>query len=356
MASKMNQSSENRTAQNAKQFSIIIPVYNGERTLQDTLRSVKQLAEVPFELIVVDDASTDGTAALAQREGATVVQHETNQGPATARNRGAEAAQNEILVFTDSDVLVPKRMLQRLSQHFRKPAVSAVQGVFSDVCPYANFFSQYKNLYNRYVLLSLPDWIDTTFTSITAVRREAFLASGGFDQNIRTASVEDRTLGRNLKKKGFKIYLDRSLEVIHNKKLTCWGFLKNQFRRSRDLIKLMLRNRSENSLPKDEDVNSLDQKGRFGTNSLHTMLRIPVAYLMLLLVGLSFIDLIFLLVVGLVGLLFFYFIAPFEWFLIRHRGLAFAAKGFVVNFVDALMSGLGIGVGLLDYYMLGKRY
>jgi len=182
--------------------SIIIPVYNGQNSLPDTLRSILNL-DGECELIVVDDASTDNTAALSKEAGAQVLTMPHNVGPATARNRGAQAANGNILLFTDSDVLLPKSLLKDLRHVFTEIKCDAVQGTFSDVCPYGNFFSQYKNLYNRFVLNQLPDWIDTTFTSITAVKKGAFQQCGGFDENIRGASVEDRTLGRNLRKHGF---------------------------------------------------------------------------------------------------------------------------------------------------------
>ncbi|MBZ0258545.1 glycosyltransferase, partial [bacterium] len=226
-------------------YSIIIPVYNGTKTLPDTLNSVMRMEGADYEVIVVDDASTDNTVEVAAHAGACVVALETNSGPATARNRGAQEAKYDKIVFTDSDVLVSKNLLQQLENHFQQSGADCVQGIFSEVCPFANFCSQYKNLYNRYVLSQLPGWIDTTYTSLTAVKTNAFLQCGGFDENIRGASVEDRTLGRNLKRSGFKIWLARDIEVLHNKKLTFKGFLLNQYRRSRDLIKLLLRNREE---------------------------------------------------------------------------------------------------------------
>lgn len=335
--------------------SIIIPVYNGEKSLPDTLRSVFALEPAADEVIVVDDASTDSSAALAERAGARVIRLEQNGGPARARNHGAREARFDTLVFTDSDVLVPKQLLLKLHTLFVNTGADAVQGIFSDVCPYANYFSQYKNLYNRYVLMQLPDWIDTTFTSLTAVRRSAFLACGGFDENIRSASVEDRTLGRNLRKHDFRIRLDRSIEVIHNKKMTVWDFIKNQFRRSRDLAKLLLRNRSETAVP-EEIMAPVDESGRFGTNAFATMIRIPMAYAALGLAGLTGFDWIFAVFAGLFFCVFLYLIIPFEMYLLKKRGIHFALQGIPVNFLDALVSGLGVAAGLVEYSLLGRKY
>ncbi|MBN2328312.1 MAG: glycosyltransferase family 2 protein [Candidatus Omnitrophica bacterium] len=339
----------------ARGYSIVIPVYNGEETLPDTLRSVMNLEYESYEVIVVDDGSCDDSAGLARRHGAAVIRLEANQGPAHARNVGAAHAAFDIVLFTDSDVLLRKGALIKLDERFRESGADAVQGTFSEVCPFADYFSQYKNLYNRFVLNRLPDWIDTTFTSITAVKKSAFLECGGFDANIRGASVEDRTLGRNLIRKGFRIRLDRSIEVVHNKKLTWLGFLRNQFRRSRDLAKLLLRNRAPQTNDLQE-ISSFAEEGRFGTNSLSTMARIPIAYTMLALIALSVMEPTF----GILALacfaVFLGMIFPFECELIKKKKLSFALVGIGVNFVDALVSGMGIVVGFVEYFGFNKKY
>ncbi|MGC9327201.1 MAG: glycosyltransferase [Candidatus Hinthialibacter sp.] len=336
-------------------YSIIIPVYNGEKTLPDTLRSVKNLQYDSYEVIVVDDGSSDESGALARRHGAVVLRLENNQGPAHARNVGAAHAAYDTVLFTDSDVLLPKRSLEKLDARFRESGADAVQGTFSEVCPFANYFSQYKNLYNRFVLNRLPDWIDTTFTSITAVKKSAFEDCGGFDANIRGASVEDRTLGRNLIQKGFRIRFDQSLEVVHNKKLTMMGFLRNQFRRSRDLTKLLLRNRMQT--PEESPaMSSFSEDGRFGTNSLSTMARIPIAYTLLVLLFLGVFDPVFGILALVFLAIFIGMIAPFEWELLKQKKLSFALTGIGVNFIDALVSGLGIAAGMVDFFLFKKKY
>ncbi|MGI6454390.1 MAG: glycosyltransferase [bacterium] len=350
-------------SQDKAEFSICIPVYNGMNSLPDTLRSIRNLDYPGYEIVVVDDASKDQTADMAEQAGARVIRLSTNSGPATARNRAAQEASGEILLFTDSDVLIPKSALAQIRQVLFQTGADAIQGTFSLVCPYSNYFSQYKNLYNRFVLNQLPDWIDTTFTSITAVKREAFLQCGGFDQNIKGASVEDRTLGRNLIDSGYKIYLDRSLEVIHNKYLSGWGFMKNQYKRSRDLIKLLLRNRLKKkqstmeSSVQNQDTSVQNQKQmRFGTNALSTMLRIPLIYLILLLVVFALISPILWGVVLLLGIIYLYLISAFELYLLRIKGPGFALRGIPVNMLDAFISGLGILAGIAEFKLLGKPY
>lgn len=333
--------------------SIIIPVYNGGNTLADTLTSVTQLEYPCKEIIVVDDGSTDNTCAIAESFGARVIKLEQNSGPAAARNQGALHATYDILLFTDSDVWVKKNLLHDLLHTFQRTHADAVQGTFSEVCPHANYYSQYKNLYNRFVLNSLPQWIDTTFTSITAVKKDAFQQCGGFDANIRAASVEDRTLGKNIIEHGFTIYFDPSLEVVHNKKLTAWGFIRNQYLRSRDLAKLMLRNSAE---PKRKRDAHKPNEENFGTNSQATMARIPVVYLILLvLLCIGNEPNLWVVLVFLFGF-FLYFIYPFHFYLIKKRGILFSLKGIPVNFADAFVSGLGVMTGIVEFVFLKMKY
>ena len=89
-------------------ISFIVPAYNEEHELSDTLAAIRDAASAatqPYEVIVVDDASTDATPQIASRAGATVVQIHRRQ-IAAARNAGARAAQGEYLFFIDADTRI----------------------------------------------------------------------------------------------------------------------------------------------------------------------------------------------------------------------------------------------------------
>lgn len=82
--------------------SVVIPVYNGERYLAEALESVFAQTLPPHEVIVVDDGSTDGSAAIAGRYPVTLIRRE-NRGPAAARNTGVAVCTGEYLAFLDAD-------------------------------------------------------------------------------------------------------------------------------------------------------------------------------------------------------------------------------------------------------------
>jgi glycosyltransferase involved in cell wall biosynthesis len=83
--------------------SVVIPAYNSERMLQRALQSVLVQRPAPAEIVVVDDASTDGTAAVAEEMGARVIRHERNLGEGAARNSGIAAATQPWVALLDSD-------------------------------------------------------------------------------------------------------------------------------------------------------------------------------------------------------------------------------------------------------------
>ena len=82
--------------------SIIVPVYNGEKYLREALESVFEQDYSPYEVIVIDDGSTDDSARIAQSFAVRYVYQE-NQGPAIARNKGIEISTGEYIAFIDQD-------------------------------------------------------------------------------------------------------------------------------------------------------------------------------------------------------------------------------------------------------------
>ena len=100
-------------------FSVVVPAHNEADTLPAALASLAaQRCPVPYEVIVVDNASTDATATVAARAGATVVA-EPRLGVCRARQTGVEAAGGEIVVSTDADTVLPADWLARIDATFQ---------------------------------------------------------------------------------------------------------------------------------------------------------------------------------------------------------------------------------------------
>jgi glycosyltransferase involved in cell wall biosynthesis len=109
-------------AGNLPSMSVVLPAFNEERWLGETLdylaeaeRFLKARADATVQVIVVDNGSTDRTAALARGRGLTVIE-ETDHQIARVRNRGAHAAEHDIIIFVDADTLVPPELFVRIGQ------------------------------------------------------------------------------------------------------------------------------------------------------------------------------------------------------------------------------------------------
>lgn len=92
--------------------SVVIPVYNGERYLADALDSVFAQDYQPFEVIVVDDGSVDGSSTVVSHYKEARYLHQPNQGVAVARNTGIAASRGEFVAFLDQDDLWPSHKLR----------------------------------------------------------------------------------------------------------------------------------------------------------------------------------------------------------------------------------------------------
>jgi glycosyltransferase involved in cell wall biosynthesis len=120
---------------NLPPYSVIIPAYNAVAHLADAVGSVRQQAHPPAEIIIVDDGSTDDTAALAASLGSDVrTFRQSNQGPAAARNHGIAQARHATLAFIDADDLWPAdkiaRQLGHLDAHPELEMVLGLQQTF----------------------------------------------------------------------------------------------------------------------------------------------------------------------------------------------------------------------------------
>jgi len=104
---------------NGALISCIVPVFNGELYLAEALESILKQSYRPLEIIVVDDGSSDGTAAVVQRYGDRVrYLRQNNSGPATARNLGLSAVQSDFVAFLDADDLWHAEKLARQMARF----------------------------------------------------------------------------------------------------------------------------------------------------------------------------------------------------------------------------------------------
>ncbi len=215
------------------EFSILVPVRNGEDTLERCLAAigVANASRPDVEVIVADDASVDRSAEIAEHAG-WALRLRRRAGSAAARNRAAARARGRWLVFVDADVAVPPDLLRRLAQVERlerNPSGPACGGTGSETCggilgsydadpPAPGMVSRYRNLLHHWVHQTSAGACSHFFSGLGAVRRDAFFAAGGFAEHLR--GVEDIELGYRLRDLGWRLVLDPQLQGAHLKRWT----------------------------------------------------------------------------------------------------------------------------------------
>ncbi|MFQ6059106.1 MAG: glycosyltransferase [Anaerolineae bacterium] len=208
-------------------ISVVIPAYNEEKYLDDCLQALhhQTYPRSQFEVIVVDNGSTDATARIARGFGARVVE-EPVKGIARARQTGFKAARGEVIASTDADTVVPPFWLTRIAGHFtRDPELGGVYGpvYWSDGRPHERLIMQYPvtwalMLSNR---VGRTLWVGSNF----AVRGKAFWQVRGFeDFDGQTLAGEDIYLSLRLSRVT-RLVFDPDLIVYTSARRTREGYL-----------------------------------------------------------------------------------------------------------------------------------
>ncbi len=220
-------------------LSVVVPVRNGGHDFGRCLQRLRGSSLTDYELIVVDDGSTDDSAATATGAGATVLRLPTPRGPAAARNLGAQAASSPLVFFLDADVAVHRETLARALLRFeRDPSLSALFGSYDNQPTARGIVSQYRNLLHHFVHQQ-GEFVDeirpahTFWTGCGAMRRSIFLEYGGFDPRLYPRpAIEDIELGYRLTRTGHLIVLARDVLATHMKRWTLREMIRTDiFRR-----------------------------------------------------------------------------------------------------------------------------
>lgn len=225
-------------------ISVVMPAYRAEGLLPKVLPPLLELLRDGRvdEVLVVDDQSPDATAARARKMGATVLTTPKNGGPGLARNLAAEHARGSILWFVDSDVIAREDGADRIRVAFSDPKVGAVFGSY-DMAPEGTpWFSRYKNLVHHFYHQQGNADAKTFWAGCGAVRKDVFLALGGFDiETYRVPSIEDIELGYRISGAGYRIVLDPTFLCKHLKVWTVQNsVLTDIFKRALPWSRLMI--------------------------------------------------------------------------------------------------------------------
>ena len=173
--------------------SVVVPLYNEERWIDQciTALTAQDYPEDRFEILVIDNNSTDGSAEKASRHGRVRLLHEPTQGDYAARNRGIAEARGEIIAFTDSDTVVRPDWIRAIVSGMQDPRTELLVGrlEFSGTSRTLGLLEAYEAEKGEFVFSSGVHGIYFGYTCNMAVRRSLFSRLGSFPPVFRNADV-----------------------------------------------------------------------------------------------------------------------------------------------------------------------
>jgi len=318
-------------------ISIIIPMYNSEKTIAKCIKSIlNSNYKKNYEIIIVDDGSTDNSINIVKKFKCKLIKLKNNRGVANARNIGARYSRGEILFFVDSDTVLGPNSVNIIADTFEKnPRTSIVNGIYSKKSYDNRIFTLYKSLNHHYHGVKDVKY-KSTFLSVFcgAIRKRVFIDMGGFDNNIKSAGGEDAEFGSRISDL-YKIIWAPKVEAIHYYP----GFIKS-------MIKYIKRG----------DINTFQTlKGKSLKNHPYLSIDELIAYVtsililstLLLILFFNFFKLkIFIL------LLFLIFVISkikFYLLLLKERKKYLFPIFIIINYIETLLISGGIILGIVRY-------
>ncbi|MDA0746136.1 MAG: glycosyltransferase [bacterium] len=232
------------------QVSIVIPTYNRSRSLQRCLRSLNdQTYSSGFEVIVVDDGSSDDTAEIAhltQREVNYTLHYlqQKNSGPATARNLGIKTSCGRYLVFLDDDHEVIGNWLQELCAWLPNLDVGVVNGKNDSVPDGSNLTARYVCFNDQRGEKQVEaDKVRYLTSGNAAIRKETLESTRGFDETFEAVfkgvapGGEDTELGLRIRNAGLSIVYQPTARTLHYREMTFRKLLKERLNFGRNRIR-----------------------------------------------------------------------------------------------------------------------
>jgi len=229
--------------------SVVITTYNRRELLRKCLAAlrVQTFPHDRFEIIVVDDGSTDGTEELmrdvVKRSGGWLRYfHQENSGLAAARNLGISKTRGTIVAFLDDDCIPTRNWVYEISRMYEDPRVAGTGGTIRAVPP--------KTLVSTYLahirLNETPGMSGEKVIFLiggnASYRRDVLALMKGFDELFVFNAGEDVDLGLRLTKQGFMLRYNPDAIVYHNHKQTLRGFLKTFYSYGKGTSLYMIRN------------------------------------------------------------------------------------------------------------------
>lgn len=318
-------------------ISVIVPVYNGEKTITKCLDSIYKTKYKNFEVIVIDDCSTDKTAELLKRYPCKVIKLKENSGVSIARNMGAKKAKGRLLYFVDADIVQKTDNILNVPKILKEePNVDVInithhwQSINKGFGPE---FIGLKYYYDYDVLLRKGiKKIESSFFQALGgfIPKKLFWKIGGFNEKIHIPGGEEFEFGYKLRSKGYDVSIFLNLEVYHY----WWGLIeraKLNYKRGQVWLPLLFKRKT------------FETKGGVATTKNAVNSIILILILLSLFISIIYIP---------TSLLILYFIYNSDFYTYIYRKKKSLKFTFLSIFADIILyfpATLGIIVGFIKY-------
>lgn len=202
----------------ADQIALIVPCYNGARYVPELLSSIERQTVKPARVLFIDDGSTDDSASIISgHEGVTLLRHEHNRGLAAARNTAIAEADQSVLLFVDSDTVLPDDFVSRCRALYRLyPDVAGIGGQAIEACQ-ESIFDTWRRLhmsqsFGPEILKPAP----MLWGVCSSYRRDVLDSIGRFNLEF-SCNAEDVDIGFRLNDNGHCLLYHPGLSVQHRK-------------------------------------------------------------------------------------------------------------------------------------------
>ena len=224
-------------------------MHNAEKTIVQTLKELENQTRKDFQVVIVDDGSTDNSSKLVtdfknQSELTVKLIHQKNSGPAKARNLGVKHSEGSIIIFLDSDCIPPENWVEEMVRPLSESIVGCtcgyrVENRESLIARYVDYeiARRHKKLINNK--------IDTIGSYSASFLRSVFIEAGGFDIAYLDANAEDFDLSFKIGRMGYGLKFTDKTSVYHYHPDSLRKYLKQQYSRGYWRVKLYLRNKDK---------------------------------------------------------------------------------------------------------------
>jgi glycosyltransferase involved in cell wall biosynthesis len=255
--------------------SVIVPTYNGEKKIENILKSLESQDFQDFETVIVIDGSTDDTVSYIKNRDSKlknlVLIEQSNKGRSGARNAGARAANGDLFVFFDDDIILETNCLSALVNHHVELDGDSIAGG-RQIIPIGKDVSPFQN-YRRFLTLKWDDYLlkikgpinkhQPFFTAaIFSIKRTTFWSVGGFNEKITDA--EDALMAEELNAHGVPIYYLKAAIGYHFDNVTIRQYIKRlrQYREAHEKLR-ELKNKGELAYIPERYLSSISKISKF---------------------------------------------------------------------------------------------